>query len=298
MLQFGRFVSRLILISSCHADVQFINGNLVGEQIGFPILSLSRPQHLFCSGTPAPDKALVRMAPSIPKENIMRRRLMVVLAGAALVGSLLATEAQARGGGGHGGGGVGHVGRFGGAHIGTRVGGIGGRYMAGISRGAAGYGTGTGYGTRIGYGAGIRYGTGILPGRLSGLAAAAFAQTATLNDSTGAYVPAPASGAVQQPPVGGSSGGTFSGPGLTTVDDDGVSTKTRGMAPAPSASAPSNTRNQAAPTFRSGSLVRLRSGGPLMTVKDVKGSQVDCFWTDVNDQINANSFPVDVLQPE
>ena len=51
----------------------------------------------------------------------MRRRLMVVLAGAALVGSLLATDAQARGGGGHGGGGVGHVGRFGGAHIGARV---------------------------------------------------------------------------------------------------------------------------------------------------------------------------------
>jgi uncharacterized protein YodC (DUF2158 family) len=257
----------------------------------------------------------------------MRRRLMVVLAGAALVGSLLATDAQARGGGGHGGGGVGHIGRSGGAHIGARVGGIGGRYMAGVSRAAVGHATGTGYGTRIGYGRrigngtdirygtrigygtgirygmGIRYGTGIFPGRLSGLAAAAFAQTATLNDSASADVPAPASGAVQQPPVGGSSGETFSGPGLTTVGGDGVSTKTVGTktigkAPASSASAPSNTQNQAAPAFRSGSLVRLRSGGPLMTVKDIKGDQVDCFWTDVNDQINADSFPVDVLQPE
>ena len=49
---------------------------------------------------------------------------------------------------------------------------------------------------------------------------------------------------------------------------------------------------------KSGNLVRLRSGGPLMTVKDIKGDQVDCFWTDVNDQINADSFPVDVLQQQ
>jgi uncharacterized protein YodC (DUF2158 family) len=269
----------------------------------------------------------------------MRRRLMVVLAGAALVGSLLATDAQARGGGGHGGGGhggggVAHVGRFGGAHIGARaggiggrrVGGIGGRYMAGVSRVAVGRTAGTGYGTRIGNGTGIRYGTrighgtgirfgtgfrfgnGIFADRLSGLGAAEFAQTATFNDSADADVPAPASGAVQQPPVGGTSGEAFSGPGLTTVGGNAVSTKTAGtktvdtktvgMAPASSASAPSNTQNKAAPAFRTGSLVRLRSGGPLMTVKDIKGDQVDCFWTDVNDQINADSFPVDVLQQQ
>jgi uncharacterized protein YodC (DUF2158 family) len=250
----------------------------------------------------------------------MRRRLMVVLAGAALVGSLLATDAQARGGGGHGGGAVGHIGGFGGAHIGARVGGfggarvggIGGRYMAGISRAAVGYATATGYGTRIGNGTGIHYGTGILPGRLSVLAAAALAQTATANGSagqnatangstgagsTGAYGPAPASSdAVRNPPVGGPSQETISGPGFTIVGRDGVSTKTVGMAPASFASAPSNIRNQAAPAFRSGNLVRLRSGGPLMTVKDINGDQVDCFWTDVNGQINADSFPVDVLQ--
>ena len=68
--------------------------------------------------------------------------------------------------------------------------------------------------------------------------------------------------------------------------------------PAFSASAPSDTamQNQAAPALGRGNLVRLRSGGPLMTVKDIKGDQVDCFWTDVNGQINADSFPVDVLQ--
>jgi len=226
----------------------------------------------------------------------------MVLASAALAGGLLATDAQARGGGGHGGGrGVGHMGGFGGAHIGARmggfggarVGGIGGGYMAGIPRGAVGYGTGTGYG------AGIRYGTGILRGRFSVLAASAFAQNATANGSAGAgstdaYGPAPASsGAV---PVGGPSQETISGPGFTIVGRNGVSTKTVGMAPASSSPAPSNTQNQAAPAFRSGNLVRLRSGGPLMTVKDIKGDQVDCFWTDVTGQINADSFPVDVLQ--
>src|ERR1700730_19059414 len=241
----------------------------------------------------------------------MRRRVMMVLASAALAGSFLATDAQARGGGGHGGGGgVGDMGGFGGAHIGARVGGfggarvggIGGRYMARMPRGAVGYATGTGYGTGVGNGTGIangtgiRSGTGILRGRFSVLAASAFAQTATPNGSTGAYVPAPTLGAVQNPPVGGPSRETFSGPGFNLVGRDGVSTKTVGMAPASSVSAPSNTQNQAAPALRSGNLVRLRSGGPLMTVKGIKGDQVDCFWTDVNGQINADSFPVDVLQ--
>jgi len=229
----------------------------------------------------------------------MRRRVMMVLASAALAGSLLATDAVARGGGGHRG--VGHVGRFGGVRVGgfggARVGGIGGGHMAGIPRGAVGYATGTGYGTAIGngtgigYGTGIRYGTGILRGRYSVLAAAA-----TPNGSAGAYVPTPVLDAVQNPPVGDPSRETISGPGLTIVGHDGVSAKTVGMAPASSASAPSNIQNQAAPAFRSGNLVRLRSGGPLMTVKGIKGDQVDCFWTDVNGQINADSFPVDVLQ--
>jgi uncharacterized protein YodC (DUF2158 family) len=239
----------------------------------------------------------------------MRRRVMMVLASAVLVGSLLAADAQARGGGGHGGGGA-HVGGFGGAHIGARVagfggarvGGIGGRYTAGIPRATVGYGTVTGYGTGISNrtgilrGTGLGYGTGILRGRLSVLSAAAFAQTATPYASTVAYVPAPANGAVQNPPVGGPSPQTGSDPGFTLVGRDGVSTTTVGMAPASSASAPSTTQSQAAPAFRSGNLVRLRSGGPLMTVKGIKGDQVDCFWTDVNGQINANSFPVDVLQ--
>jgi uncharacterized protein YodC (DUF2158 family) len=164
--------------------------------------------------------------------------------------------------------------------------------MAGIPGGAVGYAYGSGIGNRTGLG----YGTGILRGRFSVLSASAFAQTATPNASTGAYVTAPAIGAVQNPPVGGPSSQTGSDPGFTLVGRDGVSTTTVGMTPASSASAPSNTQNQAAPAFRSGNLVRLRSGGPLMTVKGIKGDQVDCFWTDANGQINADTFPVDVLQ--
>ena len=237
----------------------------------------------------------------------MRRRVMMVLGSAALAGSLLATDAQARGGGGHGGGGgAGHMSGFGGAHIGARLGGFGGArvggiaggYMAGIPQGAVGYAAGTGYGTGTGYGMGIRYGTGILRGRYSVLAASALAQNATPDNSTDASVPTAALGAVQNPPVGGSSRETFSGRGFNIVGRNGVSTNTVGLAPASSASAPSNAQNQAVPAFRSGNLVRLRSGGPLMTVKGIKADQVDCFWTDVNGQTNADSFPVDVLQIE
>jgi uncharacterized protein YodC (DUF2158 family) len=225
----------------------------------------------------------------------MRWRVMMVLASAAIAASLLATDAQARGGGGHGGGGrAGHTGGFArvraGGYGGAGVGGLRGGYVTGIPRGAIGYAGGTGYGP------GIRYGTGILRGRYSALAASALAQTAVSNNSTDGYVPATALGAAQNPPIGAQSPGTTSGPGLTLVGRDGVSTKTVGMIPASFASAPSSTQNQAAPAFRSGNLVRLRSGGPLMTVRDIKGDQVDCFWTDWNGQINADSFPVDVLQ--
>jgi uncharacterized protein YodC (DUF2158 family) len=225
----------------------------------------------------------------------MRWRVMMVLASAAIAGSLLATDAQARGGGGHGGGGrAGHTGGFARARVGgfggAQVGGIRGGYIAGIPRGAIGYAARTGYGT------------GILRGRYSVLAASALAQTAVSNNSADAYVPPTALGSPQNPPIGALSPGTISGPGLTTIGRDGVttkvSTKTVGMAPASSASAPSNTQNQAAPVFGRGNLVRLRSGGPLMTVKGIKGDQVDCFWTDWNGQINADSFPVDVLQME
>ena len=105
----------------------------------------------------------------------MRRRVMMVLASAALAGSLLATDAQARGGGGH-------MGGFGGAHIGAHVGGFGGARMEGIGESRiSGFG-----GARIGgfvggYMAGIHRGyfgdgTGIRRGRFTVSTAPAFGQ--------------------------------------------------------------------------------------------------------------------------
>jgi uncharacterized protein YodC (DUF2158 family) len=72
------------------------------------------------------------------------------------------------------------------------------------------------------------------------------------------------------------------------------------LSPAFSASAPSNTAmpNQVAPALRSGNLVRLRSGGPLMTVVRIEGDEANCVWTDWDGQLESGSFPIDVLQME
>ena len=77
----------------------------------------------------------------------MRGRVMMILASAVLAGSLLATDAQARGGGGGGhggGGGGGHMGGFGGGHMGGfgggHISGFGGGHIAGMHRDHFGYG--------------------------------------------------------------------------------------------------------------------------------------------------------------
>jgi uncharacterized protein YodC (DUF2158 family) len=68
--------------------------------------------------------------------------------------------------------------------------------------------------------------------------------------------------------------------------------------PAFSDPAPSKTamQSQTTASFQHGDLVRLRSGGPLMTVDSIKGNQVDCFWGGMDGAPNAESFPADVLQ--
>jgi uncharacterized protein YodC (DUF2158 family) len=60
---------------------------------------------------------------------------------------------------------------------------------------------------------------------------------------------------------------------------------------------PSKTamQKQAAPPIRNGDLVRVRSGGPLMTVTGVEGDQVNCSWTDWDGQLKSESFPIAVL---
>jgi uncharacterized protein YodC (DUF2158 family) len=54
--------------------------------------------------------------------------------------------------------------------------------------------------------------------------------------------------------------------------------------------------SQTSASFQRGDLVRLRSGGPAMTVNSVKGNQVDCSWAGLGGDLNAQSFPSDLLQ--
>jgi uncharacterized protein YodC (DUF2158 family) len=67
--------------------------------------------------------------------------------------------------------------------------------------------------------------------------------------------------------------------------------------PAFSESAPANTAMQstASPSLRSGDLVRVRSGGPLMTVTGIQGDQVNCSWTDLDGELRSENFPMAVL---
>jgi uncharacterized protein YodC (DUF2158 family) len=65
----------------------------------------------------------------------------------------------------------------------------------------------------------------------------------------------------------------------------------------PTVAAPvqSNTTLQSsARPLQGGDLVRLRSGGPLMTVKNVEGDQVNCIWTEEG-EVRSGSFPVALL---
>jgi uncharacterized protein YodC (DUF2158 family) len=70
--------------------------------------------------------------------------------------------------------------------------------------------------------------------------------------------------------------------------------------PVPAFAAPSSSSTaipgQAPASFQRRDLVRLRSGGPAMTVDSIKGNQVDCFWTGEDGQPNAETFPIGVLQ--
>jgi uncharacterized protein YodC (DUF2158 family) len=65
----------------------------------------------------------------------------------------------------------------------------------------------------------------------------------------------------------------------------------------PAFSANTAMQNQAAPSLRSGSLVRLRSGGPLMTVVGIEGDQVNCVWTDRDGHIGYERLPIEALEP-
>jgi uncharacterized protein YodC (DUF2158 family) len=67
-------------------------------------------------------------------------------------------------------------------------------------------------------------------------------------------------------------------------------------APAFSYSAPSAMPSQTSAPFRPGERVRMRSGGPMMTVDSIRGSQVDCYWTGMDGVPISESFSATVLQ--
>jgi uncharacterized protein YodC (DUF2158 family) len=67
-------------------------------------------------------------------------------------------------------------------------------------------------------------------------------------------------------------------------------------APAFSDPAPSAMPGQTATSFQLGERVRMRSGGPMMTVDRIKGDQVDFYWTNWDGVPISESFPATVLQ--
>jgi uncharacterized protein YodC (DUF2158 family) len=66
--------------------------------------------------------------------------------------------------------------------------------------------------------------------------------------------------------------------------------------PALASTAPLSPKGDAMVQFERGELVRLRSGGPMMTVSAVKDDQVECIWTNDSSQPDDAAFPADVLQ--
>jgi uncharacterized protein YodC (DUF2158 family) len=56
-------------------------------------------------------------------------------------------------------------------------------------------------------------------------------------------------------------------------------------------------QTRTAPPLRSGDLVRLRSGGPLMTVGGIEGDQVICIWTYLDGHIGSERLPIEALEP-
>jgi uncharacterized protein YodC (DUF2158 family) len=62
----------------------------------------------------------------------------------------------------------------------------------------------------------------------------------------------------------------------------------------PAGAAPANTatQSQTTPRLHEGDLVRLRSGGPVLTVKSVSDNWVICTWFDDYGELQSAAFPI------
>jgi uncharacterized protein YodC (DUF2158 family) len=69
------------------------------------------------------------------------------------------------------------------------------------------------------------------------------------------------------------------------------------LVPTVSASAASSPAVENRAPLRNGDLVRLRSGGPLMTVVGVDGDQANCVWTDFEGNLASERLPMEALEP-
>jgi uncharacterized protein YodC (DUF2158 family) len=56
------------------------------------------------------------------------------------------------------------------------------------------------------------------------------------------------------------------------------------------------TQSHAAPLLQSGDLVRLRSGGPVLTVKSVRDGWVICTWLTDYGELQSGGFPIAMVE--
>ena len=78
----------------------------------------------------------------------------------------------------------------------------------------------------------------------------------------------------------------------------GVAVSTSWAVPVLAGPAQSSTtmQSRAAPLLKSGDLVRLRSGGPVLTVKSVRDGWVICSWLTDYGELQSGGFPIAMVE--
>jgi uncharacterized protein YodC (DUF2158 family) len=80
--------------------------------------------------------------------------------------------------------------------------------------------------------------------------------------------------------------------GVTVVLVSGLDGEWIGPVMAAPAASHAEEQSVHAPALRTGGLVRLRSGGPLMAVDKVEGDQATCFWSTDEGNALTGSFAI------